>query len=287
MPDMLHKLKSSLSLLTEGYVSLFLFEMKRQVWSDVTSYALRRDLSLPFAPPPASIPITLRPFEAADGKHFGGRTGLLHRLTMTRTDRTSRAEFIKAGIPWSYVAVTEDGEPCFIQWLIAPSAGEKAEAYRKEYPPPLSDDEVIMENAFVPKRHRGKRIMACAMAQVAEKGRETGAAWVVTNVEAWNLPSLRGCLASGFHPYVFRRITWRGFKRTCSFTWLDDAQVRQLESLWQRGFLSENGHFERLLQRLLGRLTGPGLQDGAKLKRFAYALCKRQDTRRRDGRKPQ
>ncbi len=47
MAHILHKLKSSLSILSKGYPCLFLCEMKRQIWSDVESYALRRDLSVP------------------------------------------------------------------------------------------------------------------------------------------------------------------------------------------------------------------------------------------------
>ena len=139
------------------------------------------------------------------------------------------------------MAVTEDGTPCFIQWLIVPSAGVKAETYRNEYPPPLSDDEAIMENAFVPKSHRGKKVMACAMARVAEKANETGCRWATTNVEAWNIASLRGCLAAGFHPYAFRKIKWRAFRREYRFAWLDEWQCRKLESLWRRGLLSEKG----------------------------------------------
>ena len=47
MAHILHKLKSSLSILLKGYPCLFLCEMKRQIWSDVESYALRRALSVP------------------------------------------------------------------------------------------------------------------------------------------------------------------------------------------------------------------------------------------------
>ncbi len=98
-----------------------------------------------------------------------------------------------------------------------------------------------MENVFVPKSHRGKKIMACGMALVAEKGNGTGCRWATTNVEAWNIASLRGCLAAGFHPYAFRRIRWRAFRREYSFAWLNEWQCRKLESLWRRGLLSEKG----------------------------------------------
>ncbi len=48
-------------------------------------------------------------------------------------------------------------------------------------------------------------------------------------------------LGRTFHPYAFRRIRWRAFRREYSFAWLNEWQCRKLESLWRRGLLSEKG----------------------------------------------
>ena len=124
--------------MSHGQVCAFLYEIKKQAWSEEVSYGSRRDLACPFAPPPASIPITLRLFERGDERYFAGPAGLWHRLIEKRIGRTSRTEFIAADMPRAYVAVTPDGSPCFIQWLIAPSANEKAESYRRRISSPFS-----------------------------------------------------------------------------------------------------------------------------------------------------
>ena len=234
MSNLLRKHKSAFSLLRTGQVASYLYEVRKQVWSEQRVYELRRDLSRPVSLPPASLPIALRPFQEDDWKSFAGPEGLWHRLTTPRPDEASRTNFIKAGFPMCYVAVDGDGVPCFIQWLFPSLINDKVEEFRKGYHPPLSDDEVLMEGAFVPDRFRGKRIMACAMSQVAEKAAETGARWAITFVEAWNIASLRGCVACGFQPHAQKKIIWRGFKPMIAFSLLEEQDRIKLQALWQR-----------------------------------------------------
>jgi hypothetical protein len=233
MANVFHKARRCLNLLSRGLIGAFLYETRKQAWSGETSYGLRRDLRQSFTPPPASIPIMTRLFETSDREHFLGPVGIWHRTITTRTDQVSREEFIEADIPSCYVAVTDDGSPCFIQWLLAPTGNNKVQARRQAHFPRVSEDEILLEGAFVPERHRGKKIMASAMSQVAEKGRESGARWAITYVEAWNLPSLRGCLACGFHPYLIRKVTWRGFARKAECKPINNEECAQLEASWQ------------------------------------------------------
>ena len=40
------------------------------------------------------------------------------------------------------------------------------------------------------------------MAQIAERGTDLGARWVITFVTVDNIPSLKGCQRAGFVPYL-------------------------------------------------------------------------------------
>jgi hypothetical protein len=225
--------KAALSLLSHGCIGALVEEMKRELDSEETSYAFRRDLTIPFTARPASVPIILRPFEKGDISLLA--LDGIRRDTTALMERLARIDAIDAGVPSAvYVAATPDGSPCFLQWLIAPDANDRLSAYYKGYFPPLARDEVLLEGAFVPERHRGKGIMTSAMSKVAEKGVAMGARRAITYVDVSNLPSIRGCLACGFHPFLTRRAVWRAFKRRLSFTPLNDDECHRLETSWRK-----------------------------------------------------
>lgn len=174
MANALNKIKGAVSLLSRGRVDVILKEVGREIASVETSYGFRRDLHRPFKARPASIPIELRLFEKRDIELLAlgraprdSRKALLDRLTRTKT--------IEAGIPsLIYVAAAADGSPCFLQCVILPARNGRLNAYYKGYFPPLAQDEVLLEGAFIPEQYRGKGIMACAMSQVAQKSRASG-----------------------------------------------------------------------------------------------------------------
>ena len=192
-------------------------------------------MTVAFKTPSASTPLTIREFRKTDINLLTlGKTG---RGDMTAVvDRITRMKAIEASVPTHiYVALADDGFPCFIQFMISSADNDKLRAYYKGYFLPLQGDEVLLEGAFVPAWHRGKGIMGCAMSQIAERGRTIGARWAITYVRASNLPSVRGCLASGFHPYVRREATWRALSREVSFTPLSGEEIRELEASWKTG----------------------------------------------------
>ncbi len=234
MANALNKIKGAVSLLSRGRVDVILKEVGREIASVETSYGFRRDLHRPFKARPASIPIELRLFEKRDIELLAlgraprdSRKALLDRLTRTKT--------IEAGIPsLIYVAAAADGSPCFLQCVILPARNGRLNAYYKGYFPPLAQDEVLLEGAFIPEQYRGKGIMACAMSQVAQKSRALGARWATTYVEQSNLPSIRGCLRAGFHPYVRKKATWRRLRQEVSFARLNADEIAALEASWSQ-----------------------------------------------------
>lgn len=232
--DFVYSLKKSLSLLFTGQVGEFLYQVRKHAWSEETGYALRKDLQLPIPPVHAAIPLTRRPFQRDDARHFAGPPGLWRKITRTKIDRVSRTEFIKADLPSAIVLVAPDGNPCFVEWVIASSAGEKAASYRKAHYLPLSDDEVLLEGGFVPEQYRKKKISACGSWHSAEVARAMGGRWAVGYVEARNVASLRGALAADFHPYLLTKIAWRAFRRKVSVVSLSEEETLSLEKSWRQ-----------------------------------------------------
>jgi hypothetical protein len=190
--------------------------------SNLLSFGLRRDLHIPFTAPQASIPITVRPLEERDIKSILD-TEAPGISDDEREERKTRLQMLRAGIMTCYVAVNDEDTPCYMQWLIGPEQNDKIQAYFKGIFPRLEPGEALLEGAFTPEAYRGKRIMPCAMAQIAEKAVGLGARWVITFVTQDNIPSLKGCQRSGFVPYLTREEKWRAFRHHVTFTPLPEG----------------------------------------------------------------
>jgi hypothetical protein len=196
---------------------------KRQPYrSEWVSLGLRRDLWTPFPAPAAKIPLTVRPLERRDYPALFDFTdpGLPED---ERALRKSRGELAAEGVGQPFVAVTESGEPCYVQWLLSPADNDRLRAYFKGIFPRLAPDEALLEGAYTPAQYRGLGIMPAAMARIAEHGVAIGARWVVTFVSDDNIPSLKGCDRAGFSPFVRRVERWKGLRRTLTFTFLEDV----------------------------------------------------------------
>lgn len=191
--------------------------------SELIALGLRRDLEIPFSAPAAKIDLTVRPMVDDDIRILFDLTspGLSEE---ERELRKSRGELAAEGVGTPYVAVNADGEPCYVQWLLRPDENERLRDYFNGVFPRLRSDEALLEGAFTPEAHRGKGIMPCAMARIAEHGRDIGARWIVTFVTETNIPSLKGCDRAGFAPYVRRTERWNGLRRTLTFAPLTEQE---------------------------------------------------------------
>jgi RimJ/RimL family protein N-acetyltransferase len=135
-----------------------------------------------------------------------------------RALRKSRGELYASRIGTGYVAVTEDGDPAYCQWLIGPEFNALIADFFDGVFPRLELGEALLEGAFTPEAHRGKGIMPAAMARIAEHGHDIGAGRVITFVTSDNIPSIKGCERSGFAPYTTRHVIWNGLRRSVTFT---------------------------------------------------------------------
>jgi hypothetical protein len=105
------------------------------IYSTSKVYVLRRDLSIPLIPrPEGKVPITLRQLKSSD-------------LPQILAERPSGVltGVLRSGLPQCYVALTEDQEICFLQWLITPENRERIRRLRFQQMPAFADDTVMLE----------------------------------------------------------------------------------------------------------------------------------------------
>jgi GNAT superfamily N-acetyltransferase len=199
-----------------GGLKALLREFKKRYKSERLHYGLARDLSHPFPNPSAKIPVAVRPLRDEDIPRLLG----LHALQLSDRGpyvRMHRLNFIEVGIGTCFVGVTENDQPCYMQWLIPARDNTQIQKYFRGTFPILKPDEALLEYAFTPERWQGQGIMPAAMAQITEKARDFGARRVITFVESSNVPALKGCRKAGFVPYLARLDRWRLFRRQFVF----------------------------------------------------------------------
>lgn len=121
-----------------------------------------------------------------------------------RIDAARRLFTLNAGIKTCYVVQDSSGNPRFLQWLIPSSENEKLHKVYGDWYPEIGTDEAMIEHAYVLPEYRGNGLLPCAVAQVLEIARESGARRAVTCIPTWNENSLQSFKRMGFVPFVRR-----------------------------------------------------------------------------------
>jgi hypothetical protein len=185
------------------------------MWSAEECYILRRDLSLPINPHPrARMPVRTRPLAQHD----------IPQIIAEQPDGILLG-ILQSGIRQCYVAVTNDDEVCYMQWLISPEHRAGLQSIRFRQPYGFDDDSVVLEFAYTFRRFRGLGIMADALTDIAAEDKR--ARWAWTYVPRSNVPCLRGCHGAGFLPYRLSHDRWRLFFLRHSI-----EQPKSLEPFW-------------------------------------------------------
>lgn len=173
----------------------------RRLHSTDRACGLQRDLEVPHVAPTAAIPISVRPLVSSD-VHAVLENG--RDLSPEENwDRRYRRLLLEEGIGKPFVAATEDDEPCYVQWLFSSEENSEIHRFFRGIFPVLDSSTALLEGAFTPTVHRGKKIMSAAMALIAERA-AVEARYVVTFVGVDNPASLKGCARAGFTPYTER-----------------------------------------------------------------------------------
>lgn len=186
-----------------------------RLYSRHEAVGLRRDLSVPFAVPPAKIPLIVRPLRPDDDLSFIAEVPELD--PQAARGRLDQRRLLSAEIRTCWIAVDPNGTACYMQWLIAARDNAIIRARWGGLFPELQPEEALLEAAYTAESHRGQGIMSHAMARIAERAHDIGAQHVITFVGHNNVASLKGCERAGFAPYVERRESWSLFRRRVRF----------------------------------------------------------------------
>jgi RimJ/RimL family protein N-acetyltransferase len=223
MAGLISKAQELARFARDGHSKLVLQAVLGRLYRNGSSVGFRRDLSKAFQVPSANLQIVVRPLRPDDDLaflHGGGEEDSWTRFAQLR--------MVKANLHTCYVAVASNGDICYMQWLIPATENEEIQATFGSQFPLLNADEALLEGAYTVPAYRGRRIMASAMAQIAEKAEQLGAHWVITFVASDNEPSLKGCARAGFEPYLLRHESWRMLHRSINFVPISrpaDSQV--------------------------------------------------------------
>jgi len=202
------------TMIANGQATTVLKLGAERIYSNRIDYLLRRDLSTPCSSGPAPrIPIRLRELRGAD----------IPRI----------AEYVPERLPGlkelhtCYLAVTEQDDICYMQWLIDSSQNHLRPRRMGLL---LQPDEMLLEWAYTFEKFRGLGIMSYAMAELAAFAGKLGARWALTIVEKSNVASLKGCRNAGFRPYKLREERWRALRTVQTYKLLPTDSKYPFES---------------------------------------------------------
>lgn len=223
------KFRNFFELLFSGHFSVIWRELLKRFYSTSISLGLRRDIQQDFKKPDARIRIKIRKLRDSD-------TNIILEHGSFAKENPRLAEYqlnlVNLEIPQCYVAVNDEDEPCYMQWLISSEQNDKLQVIFGDTFPPLNEDEALLEAAFMRPAFRGKQIMPAAMSRIAEKANEiNGVKYVNTYVDIENIPSLKGCKRAGFSPFLLRNDKWRFFMRYVTFEPLPEQIKKQYEEV--------------------------------------------------------
>lgn len=197
----LRKLRFAVILLRCGGVGPFLHQLRRQVYSEATFLGMERDLSEDVVRAQCQVRYGLRLASVEDMDEIvecakGQGRESAHELIQRRW-------FYESGFNDCYVAREEDtGQICHVQWLV--SSRENGKDGFESRLPSLSDDEVLIENAFTTLARRRRGVMTSVVSDLADFARSKGVRRMLAYVRDDNIPSLRALETAGFS--VFERV---------------------------------------------------------------------------------
>jgi hypothetical protein len=128
----------------------------RQVYHEWISYGLLYDLYGAREAESGEAGLIVRPFEMRDTAVL--LTGdLVNAGCDERREVLRRYALLAENIPSCYVVEDSvEGEPVFMQWLITNEYNDAMQKFFMGRFPRLSAGEALLENAYIPRRHRGK-----------------------------------------------------------------------------------------------------------------------------------
>jgi RimJ/RimL family protein N-acetyltransferase len=211
---MLTNLRKLLWLVSTGRLNVVVALLRRWLYSDATATGLARTLDTPLVARKPRQALTVRPMSPHEQDAFTDTRGASGEGALVRINAR---HLFDSGIQTCYVAVTEDGTPCYMQYLIGADQNDKlAEAFG-ELMPPLAPDEALLEFAFALEQYWNVGAMPAVVPELALKAQANGVSRLVTWVPDRNQQVLRYFERNGFTRFAIRKERYRLFRRTVRF----------------------------------------------------------------------
>lgn len=225
----IEKIKILEKILRSGHLVILLREFRRRLYSEDYTYIIRKDIRSPSISPKIDMPMTFREYTEEDIStlldiYKPGISGV------DMWDKVRRIFLVNSGIKKCYVAITHNGTPCHINWLIGPEENEKLQRFYNKGFPELAQDEMLLEGGYTPEEYRGKGVMTFAYLKLPQIGSNNGTRWILSFIRKSNSPSLKAGIRAGFVPYMIRKETWRMFRRKLGYTVLPPGTLYDCES---------------------------------------------------------
>ena len=198
------------ALIRSGRLSLVAAKLRRALWSEQRFIVFCRDLRREADTPLTAVKFELRPMQPGDDVLLAGEPVSAEDAEV----RALRRSWIEGGLPGGYVAVLEDGSPCYMQWLLRAADNDSIHAFFGNSLPQLDADTALLEGAYTQPCYRRVPIMPAAMARVAALGRNAGANRAMVFVAEENASMIKATEWAGFVPEQIqteRRRMFRSF----------------------------------------------------------------------------
>lgn len=192
-------------------------ELLRRFYANELDHGLAYDLTTHYPVPVPETPFTIRELTAKDvDVILSSRNGVLNYEELR--DRLERILFYEAGIKTGYAAVTLEGTPCALCWLIWPEENAALRSFFHNRLPDLHPDEVMLEYIYVAPAHRGLNLMHSLTDKLFAIAAQAGARRAVAYVHGANKRSLEASKKIGWRPFLIKRVNWRLFCCKTLFT---------------------------------------------------------------------
>jgi GNAT superfamily N-acetyltransferase len=203
----------------------------QRFYSRRVAIGIHRDLSVPFAVPPAKIPLVVRQLRPDDDLSFiAAVPGLAPRAA---EERAAQRWLLSAGLPNCWVAVDPDGTVCFMTWLFTARDNALIRARWGGLFPELQPDEALFEGVCTADSHRGLGIMPDAGTRVVERAaHDLGVLYVMGFIGAENVASLKAGEKAGWVPFAKREESWLLFRRRICFLPLSERDENDLARIF-------------------------------------------------------
>lgn len=216
------RLKMLIDQIRSGGTDEALVDLRRWVSSETHAIGFKRELAIQPNPPHALVALTAQSIDEGLAPRIFDVDGLspIDQLYLDR-----RKNMFVAGFRGGWCAVDPDGNPAYVQWLIPGADSEQVHDFFGDLFPPLDEDTLIIEGAWIPPAFRKQKVMGEGLALVTQAAADAtpGSRYAVAFVTQDNRGAAFGTRSAGYEVFMKRTQRWRFGRLTTTFAEATEA----------------------------------------------------------------